>query len=170
MIHSTPDFIKKFLKEHPISGRVLDVGSLDVNGNIRDKFVGFNYLGIDMRPGKNVDVDINAHDLKETFKKGEFDLVVCFDTLEHDDQFWLTIENMKWILKTGGWLLVGTPSINHPIHRHPFDYYRFTSDSFRDFIFKDMDNVFIEEQFYNKGNPDFDVNRPDQVMGWGQKP
>ena len=170
MLSTTIDFVKKFQKEHPFLGRVLDVGSLDINGNLREEFEEFDYLGVDMRPGKNVDIDINGHDLKETFAKGEFDIVICFDTLEHDDQFWLTVENMKWVLKKGGWLLVGAPSINHPRHNHPFDYYRFTKDSFRDYIFKDMNNVFIHEEYYNAvSNADYHEDKPDHVFGWGQK-
>jgi len=170
MLSTTIDFVKKFKKEHPFLGRVLDVGSLDINGNLRGEFEEFDYIGIDMRPGKNVDIDINGHDLKETFKKGEFDIVMCFDTLEHDIQFWLTVENMKWVLKKGGWLLVGAPSINHPRHNHPYDYYRFTRDSFSQYIFGDMTNVFIREDYYNvPENSDYNEDKPDQVFGWGQK-
>jgi len=170
MLSTTIDFVKKFQREHPFLGKVLDVGSLDVNGNIRDEFQEFDYTGIDMRPGKNVDKVVNGHDLKKEFKEGEFDIVVCFDTLEHDLNFWITVENIKWVLKKGGWLLVGAPSIHHPRHNHPYDYYRFTRDSFLQYIFGDMTKVFVEEQFYTaKGTPDFNEDKPDQVFGWGQK-
>jgi SAM-dependent methyltransferase len=163
MLTTTHVLIDKFASEHDINGRVLDVGSLDVNGNIKGHFK--DYTGIDMRDGKNVDKVINAHAIKEFFKEGEFDIVCCFDTLEHDDKFWVSIENMKWVLKKGGWLLVGTPSINHGKHDHPFDFYRFTGEAFKQVIFEGMDNVFVEEQFYGGQ----EATRPDQVFGWGQK-
>jgi SAM-dependent methyltransferase len=170
MLSTTITFVKKFQKEHSFLGKVLDVGSLDVNGNIKGEFKEFDYTGIDMRPGKNVDIVLNAHDIKDRFKEGEFDIVVCFDTLEHDNKFWITVKNMKWVLKKGGWLLVGAPSIHHPRHNHPYDYYRFTRDSFLQYIFEDMTNVFVREDYYNvPENKDYDIDKPDQVFGWGQK-
>lgn len=166
MITTTHDLIKKFLEEHDMKGKkVLDVGSLDVNGSLKEDFKDYDYTGVDMREGANVDVVLNGHDLSKHFKQ-EFDLVLCFDTLEHDDLFWLTVAEMRKVLKSGGWLIIGTPSINHPIHRHPRDYYRFTTDSFEDVFFKGMDNVWIEQQCYG----DQGESRPDQIMGYGQKP
>jgi len=52
-------------------------------------------IGIDMRPGACVDIQMNAHDLLTKFEPNTFDCVICFDTLEHDDKFWLTVDNMK---------------------------------------------------------------------------
>jgi len=163
MLRTTHGLIKKFAQEHSLEGKVLDIGSLDVNGNVRGYFK--DYLGIDMQSGPNVDKVINAHDIKKEFGEGTFDIVTCFDMLEHDDKFWITIENIKWVLKKGGWLIAGAPSINHPKHNYPFDYYRFTKDSFEKVIFEGMTNVFVEEQVYG----DQGELRPDQVMGWGQK-
>lgn len=168
MIGPTNDLIVKFSQDHDITGQVLDVGALDINGNIRRFFP--NYIGIDMQSGPNVDKVMNAHDIKKEFKKETFDIVCCFDTLEHDDRFWITVENMKWVLKRGGWLLVGAPSIHHGRHNHPFDFYRFTGEAFKQYIFSGMNNVFVEEQYYNKpGDIDYSEDRPDQVYGWGQK-
>ena len=144
---------------------MLEVGSLDVNGNILDIVKDFDYVGIDMRDGKGVDVVMNGHDLSDTFGQ-EFDLVVCFDTLEHDDKFWLTVAEMKKVLKPRCWLIIGTPSINHPIHEHPHDYYRFFDSTFRNVLFDGMTNIYVEHVF---NDPLGDKLRPDQVMGYGQK-
>lgn len=164
MISTTHDLIKKFLEEHKVK-KVLDVGSLDVNGSLKEDFKDYEYTGVDMREGKNVDIVLNAHDLSKKFGK-QFDLVVCFDTFEHDDAFWISIKEMKKVLKKNGWLIIGTPSIHHPIHRHPRDYWRFTKDSFEDVFFKDMEDVWVEEQVYG----DQGESNPDQVMGYGRKP
>ncbi len=155
------------MKECDINtGNLLDVGSLDVSGNIKGEFAEFAYTGIDMRPGPNVDLVINAHDLDKRYGKEEFDVVICIDTLEHDDKFWITLEKMKYVLKEGGWLVIGTPSINHSIHRQPKDYWRFTKDSFKEVIFKGMKDVFIDVQYYGGNKDEF---KPDQIFGWGRK-
>lgn len=166
MIGTTRDYLVEFLKIHPIQGKVLEVGSLDVNGNIRDILSGLDYTGVDMRTGRNVTLVLNSHDLKERFKEGEFDLVVCFDTLEHDNKFWLTIENMRWVLKSKGWLMIGVPSINHGIHEQPEDYYRFTESVFKEIFFDGYQHKEIKSYYYFGQ----DLDRPDQVMGYAQKP
>ena len=169
MLSTTHTFIRKFMKDCDINtGKLLDVGSLDtneVNNNLRGDLVEFDYIGIDMRPGKNVDIVMNAHDIRKNFEEELFDVVICMDTLEHDDKFWVTLENMKWVLKKGGWLVVGAPSLGHGIHRHPKDYWRFTEDSFKEVIFGDMEDVFVDVQYYQSKNP----YMPDQVFGWGRR-
>lgn len=169
MIHRTPEFLDKFfLKHSPKPGKVLDVGSLDVNGNIKNFFTdrGYKYLGCDMRKGKNVDVVVNGHDLKKRFKRNSFDMVVCFDTLEHDDRFWLTVANMRYVLKPGGWLILGAPSNRHPRHNHPSDYYRFFETSFKEVFFDGYEEVYAEFQCYS----DNGENNPDQIYGYARKP
>lgn len=167
MISTTIEFIEKFKKDHPKErGKVLDVGSFDVNGNVRHLFSDFKeYVGVDMREGKNVDVVVNGHDLIKKFGKESFDVVMCFDTLEHDDKFWLTVENMRGVLKKGGWLLLGAPSLNHPRHNHPYDYYRFFDKAFEVFLGGFVD-VGITEECYNTSSSD----KPDQIFGIGKKP
>src|SRR5260221_13081900 len=129
----TKEYVTKFLKEHEGITSVLDVGSLDVTGEIRSLFPeGTEYTGLDMR-GKagegNVDIVGNAHDMKEIFSEKKFDLVCCFDTLEHDDKFWETVENLRWVTKPGGWLFIGVPSRFCPEHDHPHDFWRFMPQS-----------------------------------------
>ena len=53
--------------------RVLEIGSRDENGTIRDLFTG-TYIGIDMRAGPSVDRVMDAHEIH--FKTGTFDVVV----------------------------------------------------------------------------------------------
>lgn len=167
MLNTTRKFVERFKEEHPeIRGRVLDVGSLDVNGNIKDLFADpWEYVGTDMREGSNVDIIVNGHDLVKKFGKNSFDVVVCFDMLEHDDKPWVTVKNMRTVLKRGGWLLLGGPSLNHPRHNHPQDYWRFFREAFVSFL-KGFKHVVAEEEIYGGG----DEGRPDQVFGWGQKP
>mgnify|MGYP001591398156 FL=1 len=173
MIGITPYFFLEFIKSHdgPFK-KMLDVGSLNVNGDSGTikEFVpkDCEYMGIDMREGKNVDVVLNGHDLYAYFKEPIFDLITCFDTLEHDDKFWLTVENMREVLVPGGWLIIGVPSRYTPLHEHPSDYWRFMEPAFHNIFFKDFEDVFIKV-FYpieDKDTQKFE----NSIYGWGRKP
>jgi hypothetical protein len=166
MISTTKELLEKFLAEHPeVQGTALEVGSLDVNGNIRELLKGFKYIASDMQKGDNVDVIINGHDLVKKFGKDSMDLVICFDTLEHDEKPWLTVDQMRKVLKSGGWMLLAAPSLNHGRHNHPYDYYRYFGTAFHVF-FEGFKNVVVREDIYG-GQDDL---KPDEVLGYGQKP
>lgn len=163
-------FIRDFWKEHPeLQGcNMLDVGSRNINGSVKDFISGYGgFTGTDFIAGKDVDTVIDNHDLLEEFGDGRFDFITCCDTLEHDVNFWKTVENMRAMLKPGGWLLVTTPGINFFKHDFPSDYYRFTEEAYKDFIFKDFKNVHVEEY---KDEGSVYANKPNTVLGFGQKP
>ncbi len=142
MLKQVENFVRAFWKEHGPLDKVLDVGSNDVYGENKMKtyIPGYKeYIGLDMRSGENVDIVMNAHDMHKKWRKPRFDLVLCADTLEHDRRFWLTVENMRGVLKPGGWLLITVPSLMHKRHNHPSDYYRFFDSVFYEVFFKDFD-------------------------------
>ena len=117
---------KNFIKSLNLQGRTLDVGSLDVNGSIKSLCKGF-YIGIDIRKGKNVDIQASSHNLP--FKSETFDNVISIGTLEHDDAFWLSADEMKRVLKIGGKLILSIPNYKFKMHLHPKDYWRFSEDA-----------------------------------------
>lgn len=91
-------------------GRVLEIGSLDVNGQVRDLFTDAEvYIGVDNIAGRNVDVVLNGHDVLSHFGAGAFDLVLCLETLEHDPAFWLTLQGVRAVLKPGGLACISVP-------------------------------------------------------------
>lgn len=163
MRHQTKKFVKMFLDKYPKKYKILEVGSMNVSGHLKEELEGYGYIGIDMRDGDNVDVVMNGHDLADHYGE-DFDLVLCFDTMEHDDKFWLTIEAMKKVLKPGGWMLIGAPGPNCPKHDHPNDYWRFSAEGFKA-LMEDMEDVYVEEQ---TDNPNHSLH--DEVYGWGRKP
>lgn len=155
MRHQTRTFVEQFLAKHPGEFKtVLEVGSRDINGNIRDLFAGIDYTGVDMQEGGSVTEAVNGHDLKGHFREKQFNLVCCFDMLEHDDKFWLTIENMREVLAPGGYLLIGVPSRNCPLHEHPSDYWRFMPAAVEGFFREYEDfhmTVELDDEIYASG-------------------
>lgn len=163
-------FVRDFNKKHGPFDRILDVGSRNINGSIKDAITNYKtFIGIDMLPGKDVDLVLNGHDLAEHFSAPEdkFDLITCCETLEHDDKFWLTVEAMKKVLKPGGWLVITAPSINFFLHDFPSDYYRFTEAAMK-VMFEGFENVHTE-LYEDTADP---VKRKpnNSVLGYGQKP
>jgi len=134
-----PEVVEWF-KTIAIEAPVLEVGSYDVNGGVRE-FMPKAYTGLDAREGAGVDVvaDITTY---ETDKK--FATVVCLETLEHITEPWVALERMHAALKPGG-LFVGSWVFCWSIHDYPRDYYRVTPDGFRYLLeragFKDVTSV-----------------------------
>jgi SAM-dependent methyltransferase len=76
-----------------------------------------------------VDVVANAKEIP--FPRESFDVVTCLEMIEHDqDPFW-SVEEMKRVLRPGGSLVITVPGIGFPRHDYPSDYWRFTDDGLR---------------------------------------
>lgn len=157
----TKELIKDVIAKHGPFPKVLEVGSLDVNGNLKE-FFEEGYWGVDMREGANVDQVVNGHDLVSTFGENQFDLVICVDTMEHDDKFWLTMENLKGVVKPGGWVVVGVPSRHCPEHDHPHDYWRFMPQGVAE-LMSGLEDVSLEVQ---RDDPSL---AEDEIYAYGRK-
>ena len=79
--------------------KALDVGSLDINGSNKSLFTDCEYIGIDVAPGKNVDVVAIAHTYESPF---QFDTIISSECFEHDCYFPKTLRNIIKLLKPGG--------------------------------------------------------------------
>lgn len=101
-------------------GDILDCGSLDVNGNNRYLRAGFNssYIGIDIQPGKNVDVVTEVYRYSEYHRNnyGRYDLVLCTEMLEHDKHWNWSLGHMVRLLKPHGLLVFTCATIGRPEH------------------------------------------------------
>lgn len=93
--------------------RVLDIGSLDINGNNRYLFSNYTYVGVDIGAGKNVDVVCRGHEYKDD---QPFDIVISSECFEHDEFWNLTIQNAINLLKPGGLLLFTCATTGRPEH------------------------------------------------------
>ena len=73
-------FVKLNLDRDEVSGRrVLEVGSRDVNGSVRDVISALqpeSYVGTDIMEGEGVDIVCNAEDLVTQFHGERFDIVI----------------------------------------------------------------------------------------------
>jgi SAM-dependent methyltransferase len=143
------EFTERAVKSYGLNTpdtNVLIVGSLDVNGSVRPYFDRANVIGIDLFEGEGVDHIIDAHDLlgpyslEQIYGYGNpvrpFDVVVCTEMLEHDDEFWTTLSNIGVLLRPGGYFILTARGARRGVegkehgesmweHAYPDDYYRF---------------------------------------------
>lgn len=144
MHHSVMDFGRAMLNE-TAGKQVLEVGSYNVNGTIRDIVEPFgpkSYIGVDINEGPGVDSVCSAIELKDRFGSEAFDLVVSTEMLEHAQDWQAAINNMKSVLRIGGSLLLTTRSVGFPYHNPP-DYWRFELDHMRK-IFSDFEMAVLQ--------------------------
>jgi SAM-dependent methyltransferase len=111
-----------------IPKRVLEIGSRQaINqedlADIRSLLPNSKYIGTDAQDGPGVDIAVSAYELP--FKNGSFDLVLCFETMEHADKPWQMAEEIQRVLSSKGVAIVSSQQ-NFPIHMHPSDYFRYT--------------------------------------------
>lgn len=94
--------------------KILDVGSLDINGSNRYLFENCDYLGIDVGEGKNVDLICIGHEFEGP--DNYYDAIITTNMLEHDMHYEKTIKNIIRMLKPGGLFLFSSASTNWPEH------------------------------------------------------
>jgi hypothetical protein len=134
-------FVKSVKEKFPdyfIRKNVLEIGSLNINGSIRDFFEQCVYVGVDIGPGKDVDLVARGENL--AYHDESFDVVASCECFEHNPEWVRTLENMIrmssklvfFTCATTGRVEHGTPRTNH--HDAPYcgDYYRnLTEDDIR---------------------------------------
>lgn len=94
--------------------RVLEIGSLDINGSIRSQFIDCTYTGIDVAPGSGVDVvcqgqDYNAPD-------DSYDVVISCEVMEHNPHWAETMKNMVRVCKPGGLVVMTCATLGRGEH------------------------------------------------------
>lgn len=84
---------------------VLELGSYNVNGTVRDFFPDAKkYVGVDIAEGPCVDIVSPADQTQ--FEQGEFDVLVCLSLFEHDPNWRVSFShNFQWI-KRGGMIFI----------------------------------------------------------------
>lgn len=106
--------VKEKYKKYFSKCLVVDIGSLDINGNNRGLFEDCLYLGVDVAPGKNVDFVCKGHEL--SLPNESVDVVVSTECFEHDRFYKKTLLNIFRILKPGGLLFFSCATTGRPEH------------------------------------------------------
>ena len=145
---------------HMFAGvKVLDVGSLNINGTVKDFFTNCEYIGVDLAEGPGVDLVGQGQELK--FPDRHFDTVVSAECFEHNPYWLETFVNMH---RMADGLVIFTCATEgraeHGTSRttpsdSPFtvewDYYRnLVEDDFIDNL--DLDNMFTRWSFSTNDN------------------
>jgi SAM-dependent methyltransferase len=146
--------------------KVLDCGSLDINGSNRYLFENCEYIGIDIGEGKNVDIVSLIHEFNGDDES--YDTIISTECFEHDMYYKESIKNIIRLLKPGGLFIftcatTGRPehgTINTSITDSPLlkgewsKYYKnLTEEDIRDIII--IENIFIDFKFsINKNHKD----------------
>ena len=96
--------------------KVIEFGSRDINGSIRDYFSCSSYIGIDWR-GHNSAVNFVCLAHEAPFVPETFDTVASASMLEHDPYWKKSLAKMVEVLKPDGLLVISWGSaLNTPHH------------------------------------------------------
>jgi hypothetical protein len=84
--------LKERFPEYFRKGRVLEVGSLDINGSVRKFFEDCDYTGVDLGEGKGVDLVARGEELD--YFDGNFTVCLSCECFEHNPEWAATLRNM----------------------------------------------------------------------------
>lgn len=90
---------------------VLDIGGADINCSLRNLYTWSGYLCVDIAPGYGVDVVAPFVDWATDQPGDQYDLIVCFEVLEHTPTWPEMIGSAHRLLEPGG-RFVGTCASN----------------------------------------------------------
>jgi len=106
-------FVRRALADLAVAGaHIVELGSYDVNGTEQGLSVrelcasSASYTGVDMRKGPGVDLVKQAQDLNADDLAHPADIVICMETLEHDNDPASIIDAAFRVLKPGGVLIL----------------------------------------------------------------
>jgi SAM-dependent methyltransferase len=154
--------------------RVLDMGSLDINGNNRFLFDNYTYIGVDIGEGKNVDVISKGHEYKSNEK---FDIVISSECFEHDMYYRETLLNCYDLTKSGGLFTFTCASEGRPEHGTrrtsesdaPFLMdYEMWGDYYKNLTEKDIREIFNCDEYFSQYYFEYNPIEKDLYF-WGIK-
>jgi len=92
---------------------VVEIGSLDINGSVRQLFNNCVYVGVDVGPGPGVDVVSLGHLYK---MNNSFDVAISCECFEHDRYWKDTFLNMIDLCKPGGLVIFSCATTGRKEH------------------------------------------------------
>ena len=106
--------VKRKFPDNFVSSKVLEVGSYNVNGSVRQFFDNCVYVGLDVFPGNCVDVVCSGHLYGAS--DNTFDCCISCECFEHNPFWKETFLNMFRMLKSGGILIFTCATTGRPEH------------------------------------------------------
>lgn len=144
-MHTEPlEFFKSIKRQFPKyfkKKKVLEVGSLNINGTIRSFFEECNYTGIDIGEGPGVDKVVHIHNLIEP---EEYDVVASTEMLEHDKYWRQSLTQMYENTKKKGLMIItcaGPSRQEHGTSRTTPGDSPFTNDWYKNISIEDFCSV-----------------------------
>lgn len=114
--------------------KILDIGSFDKNGNYNYGLImneeKWTYHGLDLTEGTNVDIVVKDPYNWREIEDETYDVVISGQAFEHIEYFWLTMEQIRRVLKNDGIICIIAPS-SGPVHKNPYDCYRFNENGMK---------------------------------------
>lgn len=92
--------LRNTMPDYFINKKVLEIGSLDINGSVRPFFHECEYTGVDLGPG--VGVDVIAEGQNYDAPDESFDTVLSTECFEHNPHWKETFSNMIRMCKKKG--------------------------------------------------------------------
>jgi hypothetical protein len=92
--------VKQFLPSYFKERSVIEIGSLNLNGSVRELFEGCSYLGLDVGEGR--DVDLVCHGENYGGAASGTDVVISCEAMEHNPQWKKTWLNTLRLVKEDG--------------------------------------------------------------------
>ena len=87
--------VRRAMPQYFTDVSVLEIGSLNINGTVRDFFNATRYVGVDLQAGPGVDVVGNGD--WSWFAPDSFDVAISAECFEHDTHWIKTFQNMHRI-------------------------------------------------------------------------
>ena len=110
-------FFSSLAKMHPEyfkGGSVAEIGSLNINGSIREFFNSDEYTGFDISGGPGVDQVQQAQLIQSP--TGYYDAIISAECFEHNP-FWVeTFSNMLRMTRPGGLIIISCATTGRPEH------------------------------------------------------
>ena len=125
---------------------------------------------VDQPEGTGINHVVGNSNHMPMFEDESFDIVMSCAVHEHDKYFWLSMAEMKRVLRPGGLMIIAVPGFatlpsdvgnttkTFRVH-YEFDYYRFTMRAVREVFFEGMERVKA-----------IHVLEPPRILGHGYKP
>lgn len=115
--------VRQFLPEYFRGRKVLEIGSLNLNGSVRQFYTDCDYTGLDVGEGRDVDVVCPGEHYGAPATS--FDMIISCEAMEHNPAWRTTWLNMLRMLKPDGLMIMTCATIGRRQHGtaefHPGD-------------------------------------------------